>query len=136
VKLNGVTVTPACGCNSVPVNTCAPSANRADVEIHTFAHPSELNVPIALPSIEIEYFDNPPSPDNKNVGVADADAVESHPICKFWPHVPLSNTTEFTVPATDEPAKTSRTATIDAAMAERRRTSLLRRGRVRLRRGI
>jgi hypothetical protein len=82
-KLNGVTATPACGCSSVPVNTCAPSANRAEVGIHTFAHPSELNVPTAIPSIEIEYFDNPPSPNNKNVGVGDADAVGSHPICKF-----------------------------------------------------
>src|SRR5262249_2032380 len=90
---NGPTPSPAPGASSVTVNVCSPSAHATVVRIHTFPSPPDLNVPIETPSIEIASDDNPPSPDNKNDGVALALAVGSDPTCKFCPHTPLSNCT-------------------------------------------
>jgi hypothetical protein len=53
-KLNGVMVLVECGASSLPVKVCEPSLSARVVWMHTFAYPSELNVPIPTPSMSTE----------------------------------------------------------------------------------
>jgi hypothetical protein len=77
----GVTALAGFGRSSLPVSWCEPSANRVVVVMQTLPQLSELNVPMATPSIFIAYDDSPPSPANSNVGVALELAFTSEPSC-------------------------------------------------------
>jgi hypothetical protein len=87
----GVTAFAGFGRTSLPVSWCAPSANRVVVVTQTLPKLSELNVPMATPSIFIAYDDRPPSPANTNVGVALELAFGSEPSCSRFPHEPSSS---------------------------------------------
>src|SRR5262245_578055 len=95
--------------------------------MHTFANPSEENVPILVPSTKMSYFERPPSPQRRKVGVEVPLAVLSEPTCRFRPHVPSSRFATFVVRAPDTPAKTrEKPTTATRASTTRTRHNIIR----------
>jgi hypothetical protein len=110
---NGVIVFAVFGASSLPVKVCGPLASAVVAWMHTLEYMLELNVPIVTPSTNTRYDDRPPSPINQKLGVALELAVLSEPICKFVPHVPLSNCARFVVHADAPPANNPNTTNAD-----------------------